>query len=51
MERIVTYTVPASTAGEDAESSPSFLVQKTCPVCLLIALSVALSASWKMRSP
>ena len=49
--KTVAYTVPPMTAGADADSDPSRCDHMTLPVCLLVAFSVALSASWKMRSP
>src|SRR6202035_231960 len=51
LERTVAYTVLAFTAGEDAESWPSDRDQMTWPLCLSLAVSTPLSASWKMWVP
>ncbi len=47
----VTYTVLEVTAGVEADSCPRRCVQTVWPVLVSTAISSALSASWKMRSP
>src|SRR6516225_2144248 len=47
----VAYTIPFTTAGQAADSSPRRRLQKVWPLRLFIADSTPLSLSWKMLSP